>query len=698
MRPLPTISQDRTVFAELDTALQKEWLATNGLGGYASSTILGINTRKYHGLLVAALHPPKARRVLLTKLDEEIVTKDTVSRLGANEFGDVFFPEGHRFLEEFSVSPFPTFKYSAAGVEVQKKVFMPRGKNSVVALYDLSNHRDDEVTIRVFPMVNGRGFHDITNRTVCPEPSQRQHDGVVSIAFRNPQSSLLMKMTSSRYFATGHWIEKLYLREEARRGESCFDDCYQPGYFEVHVGAEESTSFGFVAAAEEDMDSSEEELKDVSSTIVGLKQLHDEEKERENGFLAGFFGSHAGLQRENFLEWIVLASDAFVVSRGRSEGRSVIAGYHWFGPWGRDTFISFPGLTLVTDKFEAARAILIDFAGFCQDGLVPNFIPDENEKAAFNTVDATLWYINAVLQYLKYTGDFHFVKRQLWNVLKFMIEKHVDGTLFDIHVENDGLLSHGSQLTWMDSSVGGKPVFPRVGKAVEIQALWYNALKTMALLGHKFREDALAETYSLLAEKAGRNFVEEFWIGEKGFLCDVVNGTERDTSLRPNQILAVSMDFSMLDKTKSMRIVDVVQSGLLTCVGLRTLAKSDPRYVGTYSGDRASRDRAYHSGTVWPWLLGPFITAFLKIKGYVKSQRDYAFENFLYPFWTKQICTAGLGSLSEIYDGDQPHVPRGCISQAWSVAEPLRAYVEDVSFFRPKYEQELLQFSRPGFS
>ncbi len=355
-------------------------------------------------------------------------------------------------------------------------------------------------------------------------------------------------------------------------------------------------------------------------------------------------------------------------------------------------------MTLVTEKFEAARAIFVDFAGFCLDGLVPNFIPDENEKAAYNTVDATLWYINAVLQYLKYTGDFEFVKKQLWDVLKFMIEKHVDGTLFDIHVDDDGLLAHGPQLTWVDSSVGGKPVFPRAGKAVEIQALWYNALKTMELLGHKFREDALAEGYSLMAEKARKNFVEEFWIGEKGFLCDVVNGQERDTSLRPNQILAVSMDFSMLDKTKSMRIVDVVQSELLTCVGLRTLAKNDPRYIGTYSGDRASRDRAYHSGTVWPWLLGPFTTAFLKTKGYVKPQRDYAFENFLYPFWTKQIYTAGLGSLSEIYDGDPPHAPRGCISQAWSVAEPLRAYVEDVSFFRPKHEQELLQFSRPSFS
>ncbi len=311
------MSQDRTVFAELDTALQKEWLATNGLGGYASSTILGINTRKYHGLLVAALRPPKARRVLLTKLDEEITTKDTVSQLGANEFRDVFFPEGHRFLEEFSVSPFPTFKYSAAGVEVQKKVFMPHEKNSIVALYDVSNHRDDEVTICVFPMVNGRGFHDVTDRSVCPEPNQRQHDDVISIAFRNPQSSLLMKMTGSRYFATGHWIEKVYLREEARRGESCFDDCYQPGYFEVHVRAEESTSFGFVAVAEEDMDSAEKELMDFSSSIVGLKQLHDETKERESGLLSGFFDSHEGLSRENFLEWIVLASDSFVVIKGK---------------------------------------------------------------------------------------------------------------------------------------------------------------------------------------------------------------------------------------------------------------------------------------------------------------------------------------------------------------------------------------------
>jgi len=690
---LPLINLDRTVFSNFDSAIQKEWLVANGLGGYASSTVLGLNTRKYHGLLVAAFHPPGDRRVLLTKLDEEISLGDTIWRLGVNEFKNVLFPDGHQFLEQVSLSPFPTFHYVACYVDVWKRVFMPREKNTVVTLYDISNRYDEDVDLRVFPLVNSRGFHEVTDRDKFSEFSQDQLGDIVSFGFKTPQSNLLIKATG-KYFTTGYWIDKIYLREEDLRGEICFDDCYQPGYFETTVGADDREHFALIAVAEETEESAVSELKELPGDFEGLKALYWEEANLEEKSLMAYYSSHEHPYPNDWLSWLVLSTSAFVVRSGRKGGKSVIAGYHWFGPWGRDTFISMPGLAFVMGKFGVAKAVFLDFARFCQNGLIPNFIPEKNEEPAYNTVDATLWYINAVLQYLKYTGDFRFVEQRLWKTLKSVVQNHIDGTLFGIHVDDDGLLSHGPQLTWMDSSVAGNPVYPRAGKAVEIQALWYNALKIMELLGMRFSEDKQAENYFQMAEKTGRSFVEKFWIEDKGYLCDVVNGSERDDSLRPNQLLAASLDFSMLSKRMKERIVGSVQTELLTPCGLRTLSRSDPRYIGVYSGNREKRDRAYHSGTVWSWLLGPFATAYLKSRNFSESEREHVFQDFLKPLLTTQIYTAGMGTLSEIYDGDEPHMPRGCIAQAWSVAEPLRAYVEDVQLVRPSYEKGIVQISR----
>jgi predicted glycogen debranching enzyme len=298
-----------------------------------------------------------------------------------------------------------------------------------------------------------------------------------------------------------------------------------------------------------------------------------------------------------------------------------------------------------------------------------------------------------VLQYLKYTDDFAFVKQHLWQALKTFIEKHVEGTLFGIHVDADGLLSHGPQLTWMDATVNNEPVTPRPGKAVEVQALWYNCLKTMELLANRFGESSRVEEYGRMAEAAQRSFVSKFWNTKRSCLFDVVDEHGQDASLRPNQIIAVTLDFTMLDDAKNQRVVDVVHDELLTPAGLRTLARNDPRYIGFYSGDRASRDRAYHNGTVWPWLLGPLTTAFLKVKGYTELQREYAFQNFLKPLFTQKVFDAGLATLGEIFDGEPPYTSRGCIAQAWSVAEPLRAYVEDCLQARPEYEKKVLQSS-----
>ena len=297
---------------------------------------------------------------------------------------------------------------------------------------------------------------------------------------------------------------------------------------------------------------------------------------------------------------------------------------------------------------------------------------------------------NAVLQYLKYTGDFSFVQQKLWTMLQSVISHHIQGTINNIRLDSDGLMAHGPQLTWMDAMIDNTPVTPREGKAVEIQALWYNALKIMELLATKFRNSDLAEKYRTLAEKAEKTFVEKFWNAKRRYLLDVLDNETEDASLRPNQIFAVSLDFSMLDKTKQTAIIDFVQRKLLTTYGLRTLSADDSKYCGKYSGNWAERNSAYHNGTVWPWLIGPFVASFLKVKSFDAEWRSFAFRNFLKPLFEKQMLHAGLGTLSEVFDGEAPHLPSGCISQAWSVAEPLRAYVEDVLLERPSFEKAVL--------
>ena len=668
----------------------KEWLVPNGLGGYSSSTVLGVNTRKYHGLLVAAIHPPKDRRVFLTKLDEDILIGNSICRLGANEFQNGFFPQGYSFLEEFSVSPFPNYVYSTRNVRVTKTIFMPFGKNVTVTDYSIVNNGESNVDARVFPIVNWRPFHQITERsTVSGRFRQESNEREVKIIFSSPESALLLRSTGGHYVVQEKWVEHLYLREEAARGESCFDDCFQPGFFEFSVKAGEEENFAIVAVADEKIVNATDTLGGLPSSLHGLRSLFDAVVKRYEDLVTGFYVSHKNIRVSDWLSWLILAADSFVVRGKGEEDRFVVAGYPWFESWGRDTFISMPGLLLVTGRFEGARKVFLSYARYCKDGLIPNFIPDQDEHASYNTVDGTLWYVNAVFQYLKYTGDFEFVRDHLWAVLKEILDNHVHGTSFGIHVDSDGLLEHGPQLTWMDSIFEGKPVNPRAGKAVEIQALWYNSLKILELLAEKFGENRRAEDVAAMAERARRSFSEKFWNAERNCLYDVVARDGHDSSLRPNQIVACALDFTMLDREKAGRVVDTVERELLTPYGLRTLERSDSRYVGVYAGVRRSRDGAYHNGTVWPWLLGPFTTAYIKAEGVTDSARGKALKNFLMPLFVKQVFEAGLGTLSEIFDGDSPHKPRGCIAQAWSVAEPLRAYVEDVMQIMPKNRSKL---------
>ena len=689
---LPTLKLTQEL-SRFDEALKKEWLITNGLGGYASSTVLGVNTRKYHGLLVAALHPPGDRTVCLSKLDEEVQVGNKVYLLGANEFQGTFFPKGFIHLKEFAVSPFPKYTYTMGNIEVQKTVFMLQGKNVAITVYNVKNSTNSEVNVRVFPLLTCRHFHSVIDKSAKPLNFTQQQSSPreVQLTFNQPKTAIAIRATSGEFHEKPTWIERLRYREEAMRGESSTEDCYQPGYYEVNVPKNSEEKFAITATADESSQRNFQTLGAIGTDISDIDSLFKREIEQRNSLVANFYDAHPAVSHSDWLSWLLLAADSFIV-KGSDNKRSVIAGYHWFESWGRDTFISMPGLMLVTGRFDDARNVLANFNAHCEKGLIPNFLADQTGQAAYNTVDATLWYVNAVLQYLKYTGDFEFVRSQLWNNLKSIIEQHVEGTSFGIHLDSDGLLAHGERLTWMDAEVEGKAVTPRAGKAVEIQALWYNALKSGQLLAERFSEKSIAENYGEIAENCRKSFGKKFWNNQRNCLFDVVGAFGVDASFRPNQIFAVALDFTMLNPEEERKIVDAVQRELVTPYGLRTLERSDPQYKKTCFGTRQNRDSAYHNGTVWPWLLGPFMTAFRKTKGYADQNSKLAISSFTWPLFTRHIAQAGLGTLSEIFDGDQPHTPRGCIAQAWSVAEPLRAYVEDALQLKPKYEKEVLGF------
>ncbi|MEM3536165.1 MAG: amylo-alpha-1,6-glucosidase [Candidatus Bathyarchaeia archaeon] len=685
---LPPINLNLENLSQFEKAIQKEWIITNGLGGYASSTALGINTRKYHGLLIASLNPPIERTLCLAKLDEDVNIEGNTYPLGTNEFQNGFFPQGYGLLKEFSISPSPKYVYSVANVRVEKTIFMPHEKNATVVIYEVSNKNNRDVKVQIFPLTNCRHIHAVTDKW---KTSWNLTQKEKTIHFNTPKCTLIIGATNGHFNCAPKWIEKIYYREEEARGESCFDDCYQPGYFEIAVKANKSESFAVFAVAAKGEENAHRILAEMPTSVYDAEGLLEREAQRTENFLTKFYEKHASVPKSNWLSWVAFSTDAFIVRGLNTAQKFIIAGYHWFGVWGRDAFVSLPGLMLVTGRFEDARKVFLTFKTHYSRGLIPNFLSEENGSTAYNAVDATLWLVNATLQYLKYTGDFRFVQEQLWETLKGIVENHVKGTLFNIHLDSDGLLAHDSQLTWMDTAINGQPVTPRAGKAVEVQALWYNALKTMELLAHRFKEKRMADEYAQIAERAKVSFNEKFWNANKNCLFDTIGEHGEDDSLRPNQIIAVSLDFTMLDNTKKEKIVDAVHHELLTPYGLRTLARNHPKYVGAYIGDRKSRDKAYHNGTVWPWLLGPFTTAFLKVKGYSDYRREYALSNFLSPLFSEQIFKAGLGMISEIFDGEPPHTPRGCIAQAWSVAEPLRAYIEDIMQIRPKYEREVLQ-------
>ena len=640
---------------------EKEWLVTNGIGGYASSTIIGANTRKYHGLLMAAINPPTCRTLLLAKVEEEVEINNQTYYLSTNETVGGIYPKGFLHIQRFIKSPIPRFTYSIGDIFIDKHVFMVQGQNTTVIRYKILNPHGKKLKLKVNPLVNYRDYHTTIRKNEWPFIQQQEGNGFSIEAFAGADKLHLIS-DKADYFKAGYWYEGMKYYIEESRGQYCWEDHYMPGYFEVEFKT--SGEFSIIASTEP-----------VETLSGALLQCQEEKRLAELVEKAGF--------DDDFLNRLVVAADTFIVNRESTENKTVIAGYHWFTDWGRDTMIALPGLTLVTKRFEEAKEILRTFAKSCKDGLIPNRFPDCGEEADYNTVDASLWFFHAVFKYLEYTRDWAFVRTEIYPTLKKIVKCHIQGTHFNIKMDSDGLIVAGTretQLTWMDAKVGDWVITPREGKPVEINALWYNALRTMILLAQEFGDDIKME-YSKLAAKVKESFGRNFWNDDKKCLYDVVNGDHKDDSVRPNQILAVALPFTLLEHYKELLVVKKVWNDLYTTYGLRSLSPEDQEYKGSYQGDQVSRDAAYHQGTAWSWLIGPFVTAFRKVNDYSPDSRLTA-EKFLAPF-KDHLNDAGIGAVSEIFEGDMPYQPKGCVSQAWGVAEVLRAQVEEVLEERP---------------
>lgn len=647
------IQFDQTVCGDLAQATQLEWLETNGLGGFASSTITGLNTRRYHGLLVAATPTPVDRFVLLSKLEEVLVVDGLRCELSSNAYPGVTHPQGFKSLIQFQLDPYPIFTFSFLGLTLEKHVCMIDGENTVVVRYKATgkNLSSRKITLEVRPLIAFRDYHSTTHENDAINMHIEGSEGSASFSPYNGMPTLHLAHNATGLDPNGIWYRNFQYAREMERGLDFQEDLFNPCVLTFELGSKRAAT----VIASTRTHSVDEADSLVAKEVKRRKKIADA----------------APVQTESG-RTLAVAADQFLVRRG--EQYTVIAGYPWFGDWGRDTMISLPGLTLATGRLDIARSILLEFSKHVSQGMLPNRFPEAGSTPEYNTVDATLWYFEAVRAYLEEGGSEDFVREALYPVLVDIINWHVKGTRYGIYMEEGNGLLHagepGVQLTWMDAKIGDWVVTPRIGKPVEIQALWFNALRTMADLAQRFGDEPSFRRFDRMAIFAQWSFNKLFWNESAGCLYDVVNGGPPDGSLRPNQILAVSLHHSMLPMDKAQKVVEKVQAELFTPIGLRTLSANDPRYTPHYFGDQRSRDAAYHQGTIWPWLLGPFFEAYLKGNHHDAAARVQV-QEWLDAF-ASHLQTAGLGQVSEIFDGDPPHAPVGCMAQAWSVAELLR--------------------------
>lgn len=630
----------------------REWLVTNGIGGFACGTVARLLTRRYHGLLIAALKPPVERTLLVTKLEETVTYQDRTYDFAVNRWRNGYVsPDGYRWLREFRLEgTTPVWTFSLGNASLEKRIWMQYGENTTYIRYDFLGG-EAPVTLDVKPLVNYRAYHSNTHAHDWRMQIDKVDHGLRLVAFEGAVPFFVLSDRAD--VALRHdWVRDFYLNVEAYRGYDAYDDHLTAGLFSVTLNPGESLTFAATTEA--------------AASLDGVA-AYDGRRAYEAALV-----EQAGSPDDPRIRQLVLAADQFLVCRPTAcnlEGRTVIAGYPWFTDFGRDTMIGLPGLTLVTGRPAVARSILQTYAEFVDEGMLPNRFPDVGETPEYNTVDATLWYFQALRAYHVATGDDD-VLRTLFPVLQEIITWYQRGTRYHIHVDPaDGLLYAGEpgvQLTWMDAKVGDWVVTPRTGKAVEINALWYNALRTMAAFARRLGvPDA---PYDAAADRIFAGF-ERFWNPARGFCFDVIDGPDGDEdTLRPNQLFAVSLPFTLLDADKQRAIVDICESRLFTTGGIRSMAYIEPAYIGHYGGGILTRDAAYHQGTAWGWLVGPFVSAHLRVYNDLDRARA-----LLQPL-LRNLEEHGVGSLSEIFDGDLPYAPRGCIAQAWSVAEVLRVW------------------------
>jgi predicted glycogen debranching enzyme len=661
---LAAVSFNSEICHDLAAAEQREWLVTNGIGGFASATVAGSATRRYHGLLIAALMPPAGRTLLIGGLDEIVTVNGNAFSLATHRWtSGAIAPQGYRAIQSFRLDGLiPVWTYLVGDALIEKRIWMRHGENTTFVQYTLLQSVSP-VNLELKALVNYRDFHSSTHAGAPPNDWRMRIDRVengVCVAAFDAAVPFYLRCVGASCGPQHVWYRDFFFPRENERGLDDHED--QLFAADFHAQLENGQTLTMVISTEKD------------ASLDG-QAAQKEERGRQSAILSAAQALLAPTSGETAPPWLsrlVLAANQFLVQRsvpGQPDGKTVIAGYHWFGDWGRDTMITLPGLALATGRPEIAKQILLAFSHFVDGGMLPNTFPNSGAVPEYNTIDATLWYFEAIRQYFAATRD-SATLRELFPVLAQIIAAHVQGTRYNIHVDPaDGLLYGGGpgvQLTWMDAKIGDWVVTPRTGKPVEINALWVNALESMQQFATAL---SLPATGFEQLSAAAKSSFSKFWNPQRDCCFDVIDspGIGSDARLRPNQIFAVSLNVSPLSTEQQKAVVDACAAQLLTPFGLRSLAPGERDYAGVYSGGPRERDAAYHQGPVWGWLLGPFALAHYR----VYHDRAAAL-GFLQPL-AKSINSYGLGTLAEIFDGDPPHHPRGCIAQAWSVSEALRA-------------------------
>ncbi|HJR59443.1 MAG TPA: amylo-alpha-1,6-glucosidase [Vicinamibacterales bacterium] len=622
-----------------------EWLEADGLGGYASGTAAGLRTRRYHSMLLAATTPPTGRQVLVAGLEVQLELDGTVLALSSQRYTpDVIHPDGVSRLEEFSNEPWPRWRYRAGELSIEHSLFVPKGLPMTVLRWGATGS-SASARLRVRPLLAGRDYHSLQRENGAFRFDSAMHGSVVRWT-PYPGVQPVVAASDGRFTPQPDWYRSFLYDEERARGLDAIEDLACPGVFEWDLARGDAV---LILAADTD--------------AVGCALANGPEE------LARDLAQAEQRRRAAFRDRLERSADAYIVRRG--SGCTIAAGYPWFTDWGRDTFIALRGLCLATGRHDVARQILLEWSGAVSEGMLPNRFPDGGEIPEFNAVDASLWFIVAAHEWLAADDSVDANDRQrVQAAIEAVLDGYTRGTRFGIRADDDGLLAagvDGVQLTWMDARVGGRVVTPRIGKPVEVQALWINALWIGAQQSLRWKEPLA---------RALTSFDHRFWDEAGDGLFDVVDvnhvrGTV-DASFRPNQILAIGgLPLALIDGARASRVVDAVERRLWTPLGLRSLASGDSAYVGRYAGGVEARDGAYHQGTVWPWLLGPFVDAWVRSRGNTAAAREAARTRFLDPLLAA-MDVAGIGHLPEVADGDPPHTPGGCPFQAWSVGEALR--------------------------